>query len=780
MSVAHLAWANIRKGKSASISLLVLIFVANLLLGAGVSVMLKMSSFYDDKVEELHDPHMVVLMRNEEYQPRYEQFLRQHAGVTEVERQSILYLNEVKFRFGESDTFYSAAIVNADRHGEISPLKFVERLDASESNDIYASYNMKGAGGYELGDILSIYYLGEEYLFRIAGFYETTMMGTNTEGMMKFLMPDAAYGQLASALGDSADGTMLSVRMNDADQSSKLLNEYMDSFPRLGADMNARQHFMAEVVTQESALTVTINILAMILVAFAALIVLVSMIVIKFRVTNMINDGIVNMGVLKAIGYTSRQIMASIVLQFMIIALAAGIAGGAAATAGTVLFDGIITAFTGLRASGSFDGVAVIVSLAIVSLSILAVVLMSAMRLRKLHPVIALRGGLTTHSNRRNYMPLDRSRGGLQFVLAIKAMLSNAKHNVMIALIVVILTFASVFSMVLYYNISHDQTAFLHLVGAETSNLTVKAKGSDASGLMTDIDEMDGVKKTVLFDTTMARLDDRTFPVHISDNFDRLNNPLLIEGRHPQFDNEIAVSVVVSQRLGKSIGDTVSFDVGDVRKPMLITGMTQSMNDMGEAVYLKLTGMQQFVPDYSVRVFHVYLEGVDNPAFTERLNERFGDRIDSVIDIDAIIVSQSASFISSTFSVMVVILTITALVVTLILYLVISATILKRKREFGILKATGYTTLQLMSQITISFIPVILAGVAIGGWLGGEYTNTMLQLLLSGTGVQEVDFLVHIPNIVYICGGLVTMAYVVSMLVARRIKRISAYGLITE
>ena len=63
-----------------------------------------------------------------------------------------------------------------------------------------------------------------------------------------------------------------------------------------------------------------INMVAMILVAFAAVIVLVSLIVIKFRVTNSIDDGIINIGVLKAVGYTSRQILASITLQFMLIA----------------------------------------------------------------------------------------------------------------------------------------------------------------------------------------------------------------------------------------------------------------------------------------------------------------------------------------------------------------------------------------------------------------------------------------------------------------------------
>ena len=116
----------------------------------------------------------------------------------------------------------------------------------------------------------------------------------------------------------------------------------------------------------------------------------------------------------------------------------------------------------------------------------------------------------------------------------------------------------------------------------------------------------------------------------------------------------------------------------------------------------------------------------------------------------------------------------------MILYLVIKTMILKRKREFGILKATGYTTLQLMTQIALSFVPIVIAGVIMGGVLGCLYTNSLLTLLLSGAGIHNVKFIVKIPPIVMLCIGLVVLAYLVSMLISRRIKWISAYGLITE
>ena len=145
-----------------------------------------------------------------------------------------------------------------------------------------------------------------------------------------------------------------------------------------------------------------------------------------------------------------------------------------------------------------------------------------------------------------------------------------------------------------------------------------------------------------------------------------------------------------------------------------------------------------------------------------------------------ILESQTGMYTAAVFAVMLMVLIITVLVVVMILYLVIKTMIIKRKKEFGVMKAIGYSTIQLMNQISISFLPVIITGVTIGGVLGLFFTNPMLSLLLSSAGVKRLDFIIHLPTILMICVGILILAYIVSMVVSRRIKKISAYGLITE
>jgi putative ABC transport system permease protein len=106
--------------------------------------------------------------------------------------------------------------------------------------------------------------------------------------------------------------------------------------------------------------------------------------------------------------------------------------------------------------------------------------------------------------------------------------------------------------------------------------------------------------------------------------------------------------------------------------------------------------------------------------------------------------------------------------------------ILKRKREFGILKGLGFTTLNLMVQITFSMLPVIALGVLAGSLLGYFYSGSAFVLLLSSFGIYNVQFAVSLPQILTLSLAIVAAAFIVSMLVSSRIRKISVYGLITD
>ncbi|MEK4628957.1 FtsX-like permease family protein [Solibacillus sp. FSL R7-0682] len=527
--------------------------------------------------------------------------------------------------------------------------------------------------------------------------------------------------------------------------------------------------------------TLTINVISMILVAFACIIVFVSLIVIKYRVSNSIEDGMTNIGVLKAIGYTNKQIITSFILQFVLIASSASVIGVGLSYSLMPFIGSIVSTLSGLLWHQKFDMLINLVTIFTVVLCVVIVTLISAFRVQKIQPIMALRGGISTHSFRKNHFPLENTRGSLHFLLGIKSMLTNVKQNFMILLIIVALTFASVFSVVLYFNIASDKTAFVNLFGSEPANVLLYVKpDTDTRELMSHVKQMDQVRKVNVLDLITTKMDGQTVYTNVTEQYDQLENNTVYEGRQPKYENEISISWVVSNQINKGIGDTVEIAYGAETGSYLVTGLSQSIGNLGQIGALTMEGIQQLHSDYKGTTLYVYLDGISNKSFIENVQEQYGDAIVETLDIDENIESQTGMYTAAVFAVMVMVLTITVLVVVMILYLVIKTMIIKRKQEFGVMKAIGYSTIQLMHQMSISFLPVIISGVTIGGVLGYFYTNPMLSILLSSAGVKRLDFLVNLPSIVMLCLGILLLAYIVSMFVSIKLKKISAYSLITE
>ena len=781
VKILTLAIANIRKSRSATASLFIFILVAALLLNMGLMVITQINPFFDSKAEQLKDPHVIILMDEASYHSNYGEFITNYSGVTETEMEEALIMNMAKFTFDNSELTSSAAVFNADGHRDIGALKLIEKVPTSSADDIFIPYSFKTDGGYELGESFTIHYQGRNHDYRIAGFFETTMMGTTSVGIMKFMLPDNSYQTLADELDKQSEGLVISAVMKDKTQSTKLLNDFSKEFPQSTTGETTSYIWAIDIEMVKSVNTLTINIVAMILVAFAAIIVLVSLVVIKYRVSNSIEDGMTNIGALKAIGYTNRQILSSILLQFVLIALSASIVG-IALTYGLMPFIGsIISSLSGLIWNQKFDILINLATVFAIVFCVVIVTLMSARRIRKIQPIAALRGGISTHNFRKNHFPLENTRGGLHFLLAIKSMLSNVKQNMMILLIVIALTFASVFSVVLYYNIASDKTAFVNLFGTEPSNVLIYVKpDADTPELLNLIQQMDRVRKVNLYDLITTKIDGQTVYTNITDDYNNLENNTVYEGRQPKHENEIAISWVVSNQINKGIGDTVDVEHGTEAGSFLITGLSQSIGNLGQIASLTMEGIQQLQSDYKGATLYIYLDGISNKDFIKTVQKQYGDYIVETLDIDENIESQTSVYTAAVFAVVVMVLTITALVVVMILYLVIKTMIIKRKKEFGVMKAIGYSTIQLMHQISISFVPVMITGVAIGGILGYFFTNPMLAILLSSAGVKRLEFTVHLPMILMLCVGILVLAYMVSMVVSLKIKKISAYNLLTE
>ncbi|WP_058304251.1 ABC transporter permease [Gorillibacterium timonense] len=779
-AISKVAWSNIRKRKSAAITFMILILLSVMLLYIGLSVMLRLGSFQEHKKEELNVPDIIAFYKESREVSSFQEVVKNDPATLHWEAERALQVGESKIRYADSEVLASLLILNKDAPRSLSPYTEVDpHAEPAGKALIYLPYMFQLSGGYKAGNTFTIPIKGSSYSFMIGGFFEEALLGSFTNGPVKLFANESAYRQLEKVLGQEARYELLSGILDNPSQSVNKLCQ--DLSEKLTASDASGNYTILDGGAAMEGNQFMVRMLAAILVVFSLLIVSIALVVMRFQILVQIEDSMVNIGVLKANGYTSRQIRSSILLQFLFIGLTAALPSLGLSAVVMPFVGNMISASLGLLWSPSFDSISAVVSLMTIVGLLLLVAFLSSRRIGGITPIAALQSGLQTHNFKRNPLPLANSRLPLQLALGLKALIRQTKQNAMLVLIVTGLTFSSVFCLILNFNMTRDNTEVIKLVGIERSNVKLAPKqGKITPERYNELSSMEGVRKLALLDGMNATIENQMVLLQVSNDFSKLETQTVYKGRHPLYDNEISLSGMVAKRIGKSIGDEVPVMANGITHTYIITGLSQQITQLGMVASMTEEGFVKLMPDYTAKTLDLYLkEGTDPQAFVQELEERFPG-VWITMNMEEWLEGTLRTFTYAISTITWTVTAVTLFVVSLILYLVIKTLVIRRKRELGILKGLGHTSHQLMTQITLSLLPVILMGVAVGSLLGYLYSDRLFMLLLSSLGIYNVEFSVNLPEVSLLCLGLLAVSCVVSMLVSRRVRKISVTSLITD
>lgn len=772
-----LTTANLRKNKGQAVSLLVFVLFAAMLLNIGLVLYSGVGQYFDERAEQLHAPHFSSIFYQAGSTGKELEFLESYPGINEIEEISVIS-GMGEYYFDDTQNICYPIFSKVHKNQKMDAPSFVGDTLPLTDDAIYIPYAIMLNGDFETGDNFKVNINRTELNFTIAGSTEEITFGSQLSSIYRFYISDARFDDLWQQFPDN-HFTLLSARMENSRDNVFLQADYNKEVPLEG-------HLITHAYDLVRQARIMIPMIAAIMVtAFAIILLAVSLIVLRFRIVSSIEEGMTNIGTLKAVGHRNIQIILSFVLQFGLIALVGGVIGVTVSQRVIPMITKIMEPMLSLVWVPAFDIVPALISLIFILSAVLFITYLSARKINKLHPLIALRGGITTHNFRKNALPLDQAHGPLNFLLALKQLLQNKKQVLMVTVIVTILTFASIASLAIHYNMNINSDSFAKIIMGEMSDANFMLKNSkDGEDFEKMILKRSEVRKIFRYEFNSSRtilIDGTGIVPAVVEDCSLLEGNMLLEGRYPKHKNEIALGTLVTKVTGKGVGDTVKVKSGNNEKEYLITGKVQYINNNGFNGIMTGDALRKIEPDFEFVGFNVYLNNdVDAHAFIKDVERTAGDKIESVINNQDSMNTMLGSMSGIFAMVAVGIVAATIFIVILTLYMVIKTTIIRRRRELGIQKALGFTTFQLMNQIVLNLTPVILFGVVIGSFLGYFGFSPLVAILLSNMGIVKVDLPTPIDWTIITGIGLSLLAYGVSMLIAWRIRKISAYGLISE
>jgi ABC-type lipoprotein release transport system permease subunit len=779
--------AHFHKDKAVLLAFLLILITASMLLQVGLMVG-RFDSMYDENLEKRNIPDAMYFIVGDEDKiddtVNGLDYVKSHYLADLINPDMVT----VKINSRKEKDIEDLFFIDQENEAVYQNLHYVEKDDTITGPTICVNVYTAYAEGMRVGDKVTISHtdLGD-YEFTVAGIYEDLFCG-QMYSYYSTVIDHESYEKM----NEKAEAEAVAGKMPYAMQF--LCVSFADS-----ADISISTTAVQEAVTKEgfycNGYNVTLakagytgitNIVAAFMAAFSVIIMVIAFIMIIFTVNTNINRDIRNIGALRAVGFTISQVRMALMIEYSFVAGIAGVIGIALAYGlFPVLEEYATRQLSGLVWEGGFHPEMSLPIVAGMIAAMLLVTFVATHLIRNIHPATALRFGLESHSFKKNYLPLDKTTGGLNILLALKSTMQNMSQNFIVTGVILAVSYMTAFSAILFYNTRVDITKFQRLLQGDAPDAYVNIQ-YDTEEEMYDIigklQGMDGVTEAYGLASTDAHTGDYNCYLLYSDK------PQFVycgvyEGEMAIETNEAVVGGLLAEKQGLGVGDEITIKYMDTEKTFLITGLQQAVYGLGERIYISDEGFRRFggEPKYTyvrVRLDNATEAKVD--AFLEAAEELLGDYCTSTENYYH---SQRSTDNVPVFAVSLVILVLIVLnifTVAIVIRLLLKTIFIKREKEFGIKKAVGFTSGQLRVQLALSLLPISIIGSVSGGVAACLTTNKLFDLIFSSYGVKNSDLLIN-PVVIPVTLVIVTlMVFVISFAMSGKMKKVSAYKLISE
>ncbi len=771
-----LARSNLRKAKGQTAAIIVLMFLAALMLNLWLMLAMDYRQNFERCHERLNAEHVTFAIDGVGSEVR--DFLKD--TVEEDNRTAEFFMDSVMHMVGifeYNDGEMNSEFIFMEKEAALSRQvgKFEITEDSGYKSGVYMP-NLYRSDDIAIGKTIEISIGSQKMSYTVCGFFNSAMTGSHNCGMCGILLTKDCYEELKET-GCAPEATLCSIRLEDRseceDYDAMLKDAVSSRFAAARTvsntyDMVSRSRYISQMICSG------------IMSAMAFLILLIALVVIASNIMNYIQENMKDLGALKAVGYTSRQLVCTLLLQFAGISLAVAFVGAGLSYVLFPYINEMMVLQTGIPYTIRFLPLPFILTLGVLGGAVSFVVWLSSRRIRKVEPIVALRQGIKTHTFKRNHVPLEKTRAGLNLALALKTTFSGMKHNVTVCITMLVLSLVAVFSGVMIENMIADMTPFLNMIVGETADSCINIEADAEEEFLEKMNGDERVEKVYLYNSIqLLHVGGDVLMVTVTDDFSKVNNQdVIVEGRFPKYDNEMAIAAKYAKERGLETGDEIELTADGKQDGYIISGLVQITNNLGKDCLLTREGYERIGKMQNMSYYLNLTEETEIGKFNSEMKDQFAGKVNTTIDIDATVEGAASVYVALMKMIVFAVLVLSVVVITFVLYLLVRTIVSNKKRDYGILKSLGFTTGQLILQTALSFMPAVVLSTVVGVTVCSFMINPMVAVFLKDLGIVKCTFTVPVGYNILAGIGMILAAFGIACLLSLKIKRITPKALL--
>lgn len=747
------------RNKVINSTILIFLVLSAFLMASGTLVVLQMANAMESLFDKAQPPHFLQMHSGEIDQTAIDDFTNSVPYVIAEETVEMLNIEatSIGYKKQNSQEEISMAGNMMDNGFVVQNTKFDYLMDEHNGiakvgeGEIGVPISYKITYDLQIGDKVVIATGDFCKEMTIVCFVRDAQMASSLASSIRFLVSQADYDLLEAHLGNLE--YIIEYRLNDEKLAGDIQRLYEAEESGMPTNGQAITYPLIKLLNSIGG-----GLLAGMMMLVSLLLIIIAVINLRFTLLATIEEEQREIGAMKAIGFSRKDIRNLYLSKYRILTIIGCIVGYLLALPISRFLISSISINFGKAEMSTLQSLIPLLTTIIVYIMVVLCCKKILKRIDCISVVEALVYGIAPKKRQKSkakIMPLKKYKGQhMNLFLALRTCWIERKSWSLITGIFLL----AICIMIIPFNIltTIDSPKFAASMGNSQCDIGIDLQFREAieersKALRGVLKEDDRVKNFEAFANVKYEIKgEEGYEPFLIECGDYADFPLVcLEGQSPVQSNELAISYLNAKRYGVKVGDSVTLKDGNEMMELKICGIYQEVTSGGYTAKAHLEYIGKEIQRYA---FFINLK---EPTLIKQVAGDYANQFSyaKVMPMEAYIRQVYGSITESFRGAVLITSIVGAFIACLITALFLKLQMLKESSKCATLKAIGFSSKEIRKQYMIEVgicaaIGIVL-GIIVANTFGEIGTGAILSL--TGMGIAQFNFVIHIPYTYVVC-----------------------------